>query len=161
PFSCSAPRYPRDSHRTPCGCKASCCMLYVTYIHEIHHTGLIYASAVISGDDERVDSAMRENTEDYQMFRARLDAVLREKSPQRLKDFLVAEGQWPENPTTDVDAALWMMIATSPALADQHQEAKSWLLAHGHEAEVQAIFGGRRSGEPKAGKITGRSTSRR
>jgi hypothetical protein len=99
---------------------------------------------------------MRENPDDYQAFRARLDAVLREKSPARLRDFLVAEGQWPENPTTDVEAALWMMIATSPALAEQHKEAETWLLAHGHEAEVQAIFG-----ERKAAKVTTRSRSRR
>ena len=99
---------------------------------------------------------MGEHPDDYQAFRARLDAVLREKSPERLRDFLVAEGQWPENPTTDVEAALWMMIATSPALAEQHPEAERWLLAHGHEAEVQAIFG-----ERKAGKTATRSRSRR
>src|SRR5215469_12067758 len=99
---------------------------------------------------------MRENPMEYQAFRARLDAVLREKSPERLRDFLVAEGQWPENPTTDVEAALWMMIATSPALAEQHKEAESWLLGHGHEAEVQAIFG-----ERKAAKTPTRSRSRR
>ena len=84
---------------------------------------------------------MGESYEAYQAFRARLDAVLREKSPARLRDFLVAEGQWPEHTTTDIEAALWMMIATSPALSDQHAEAKRWLLSHGHETEAGAIFG--------------------
>ena len=84
---------------------------------------------------------MRENQPEYRAFRARLDAVLREKAPARLRDFLIAEGQWPEDVTTDVEAALWMMIATSPALADQHREAERCLLSHGHETEARAIFG--------------------
>ncbi|MGO8951418.1 MAG: hypothetical protein ACLQUY_27945 [Ktedonobacterales bacterium] len=88
---------------------------------------------------------MGESHQAYGQFRARLDAVLREKNPDHLRDFLVSEGQWPEDTTTDTVAALWMMIAASPALADQHAEAKRWLLSHGHEAEARAIFG-----EPKA-----------
>ena len=88
---------------------------------------------------------MADNHTAYQTFRARLDAVLREKSPDRLRDFLVAEGEWPEHAKTDIDAALWMMIATSPALSDQHAEAKHWLLAHGHETEARAIFGERKT----------------
>jgi hypothetical protein len=79
----------------------------------------------------------------YQAFRRRLDAVLRQKDPAALRAFLLAEGQWQADAQTDVDAALWMMIATSPALADLHNEAREWLLAHGHAEEVQAIFGGR------------------
>ncbi|GEM_PF-616865 len=88
---------------------------------------------------------MDERRSDYKAFRTRLDAVLRERDPQRLRDFLVAEGQWPEDTQTDTEAALWMMIATSKALADQHEEAKQWLLTHGHEAEARAIFGERRN----------------
>jgi len=93
---------------------------------------------------------MGEHHDEYRIFRERLDAVLRERAPDRLREFLIAEGQWPENTTTDTEAALWMMIATSPALADQHQEARAWLISHGHEAEARAIFGekSRVVGEP-------------
>lgn len=80
----------------------------------------------------------------YKAFRSRLDDVLRHKDPAALREFLVAEGQWERDATTDTEAAMWMMIATSPALRSMHDEAERWLLAHGHEAEVSAIFGGRR-----------------
>ena len=95
---------------------------------------------------------MGEHNDEYRMFRERLDAVLRERVPARLREFLIAEGQWPENTTTDTEAALWMMIATSPALADQHEEARAWLTSHGHEAEARAIFGEKSSvvGEPNS-----------
>jgi hypothetical protein len=79
----------------------------------------------------------------YQAFRQRLDAVLRRRDPAALRDFLVAEGQWDAGAQTDVDMAMWMMIATSKALAHLHDEARAWLLAHGHAAEVNAIFGER------------------
>jgi hypothetical protein len=77
----------------------------------------------------------------YQAFRRRLDAVLRQKDPRALTAFLVAEGQWPDPPTTDPEAAMWMMIASSPALRDLHTEARAWLVSHQHEAEAAAIFG--------------------
>ena len=95
---------------------------------------------------------MGEHNNEYRIFRERLDAVLRERAPARLREFLIAEGQWPENTTTDTEAALWMMIATSPALADQHQEAQAWLISHGHEAEARAIFGEKSSvvGDPNS-----------
>jgi hypothetical protein len=98
------------------------------------------------------DSTVSEKHSDYSAFRAQLDAILREKNPDRLRDFLVAQGQWPENATTNVEAALWMMIATSPALADQHDEAERWLRTHGHETEVKAIFGERKTTRAKASK---------
>jgi hypothetical protein len=85
--------------------------------------------------------AVSEKSGNYSAFRTQLDAILREKNPDHLRDFLVAQGQWPENATTNVEAALWMMIATSPALADLHGEAERWLRSHGHETEVKAIFG--------------------
>jgi hypothetical protein len=97
-------------------------------------------------------STVSEKFGDYSAFRMRLDTILREKNPGRLRDFLVAQGQWPENATTNVEAALWMMIATSPALADLHDEAKSWLRTHGHETEVKAIFGERKTTRAKPGK---------
>lgn len=85
---------------------------------------------------------------DYKKFRSQLDAVLRQRDPARLRQFLIEQGQWTEEQQTDTEAALWMMIATSPALADMHAEAERWLLSHGHEAEAQAIFARRGKGSP-------------
>ena len=93
----------------------------------------------------------------YQAFRQRLDAVLRRKDPALLRDFLVAEGQWDADAQTDVDMAMWMMIATSKALAPLHDEARAWLLAHGHATEVNAIFGER----PRPSGGPGRPPARR
>ena len=85
----------------------------------------------------------------YPEFRRRLDTVLRQRDPTALRTFLIAEGQWSAETTTDPEAAMWMMIATSPALSGDHAEARQWLMTHGHEAEAQAIFGARRSqGKP-------------
>ncbi len=86
---------------------------------------------------------------DYKRFRGQLDAVLRQRDPQRLRQFLIEQGQWTEDQQTDTEAALWMMIATSPALTDMHDEAERWLLSHGHESEAQAIFARRAKGAPK------------
>ncbi|HEU5347466.1 MAG TPA: hypothetical protein VFU63_02520 [Ktedonobacterales bacterium] len=89
----------------------------------------------------------------YPEFRRRLDEVLRQRDPAALRAFLVAEGQWTDKTTTDPEAAMWMMIATSPALASLREDARHWLLTHGHEAEAQAIFGAKRSpGKPSAQK---------
>lgn len=85
---------------------------------------------------------------DYQKFRSQLDAVLRQRDPALLRQFLIEQGQWTEEQQTDTEAALWMMIATSPALTDLHAEAETWLLSHGHEAEAQAIFARRGKGGP-------------
>ena len=82
----------------------------------------------------------------YPEFRRRLDTVLRQRDPTALRTFLIAEGQWSAETTTDPEAAMWMMIATSPALASDHADARQWLMTHGHETEAQAIFGARRSG---------------
>ena len=82
----------------------------------------------------------------YPDFRRRLDGVLRQRDPAALRAFLIAAGQWGEETTTDPEAAMWMMIATSPALASDHADARQWLMTHGHETEAQAIFGARRSG---------------
>jgi hypothetical protein len=103
-------------------------------------------------------SNVSEKHSDYSAFRTRLDSILREKNPTRLRDFLVAEGQWPEDATTNNEAALWMMIATSPALADQHDEARRWLLSHGHETEVKAIFGERKITRAKPKKSNRQSS---
>lgn len=89
--------------------------------------------------------AMSDSASSYPAFRHRLDDVLRQRNPAALRAFLIAEGQWTEETATDPEAAMWMMIATSPALASQRDEARQWLMTHGHEAEAQAIFGARRS----------------
>ena len=74
---------------------------------------------------------------DYQKFRSQLDAVLRQRDPALLRQFLIEQKQWTDEQQTDTEAALWMMIATSPALTDMHAEAERWLLSHGHEAEAR------------------------
>src|SRR6185437_4342458 len=88
---------------------------------------------------------MSDSTSDYPAFRRRLDTVLRQRDPAALRAFLIAEGQWKPETATDPEAAMWMMIATSPALANLRDEARQWLMTHGHEAEAQAIFGANRS----------------
>ena len=129
-----------------CSAGVHCCMLYWVIASmrpdvALHWVGIEKESALRMG----------EHQDQYQIFRERLDAVLRERAPDRLREFLIAEGQWPENTTTDTEAALWMMIATSPALTDQHQEARVWLISHGHEAEARAIFGEKSSVVGEAG----------
>lgn len=92
----------------------------------------------------------------YQEFRAKLDAVLRQRDPAALRAFLVAEGQWDANATTDPERALWLMIATSPALGAMKAEALRWLTDHGHSAEVQALTGGTDAqAKPAGGKRRG------
>lgn len=93
----------------------------------------------------RRETVMSTGQTDYKAFRQRLDAVLRQTNPVVLRDFLIAEGQWQQDASNDAEAAMWMMIAASTALADLHDEARHWLLGNGHEAEANAIFG-RRSG---------------
>lgn len=89
--------------------------------------------------------------QDYKAFRQRLDAVLRQRDPAALRAFLVAEGQWQPDAQTDAEAAMWMMIAASPALKDLRGDAERWLLTHGHEAEAGAILGTRRTTPTSAG----------
>ncbi|HEU4785500.1 MAG TPA: hypothetical protein VFS83_19320 [Ktedonobacterales bacterium] len=87
---------------------------------------------------------MSDSTSGYPEFRRRLDNVLRQRDPAALRAFLIVEGQWTPETATDPEAAMWMMIATSPALANLRDEARQWLMAHGHAAEAQAIFGANR-----------------
>jgi hypothetical protein len=84
----------------------------------------------------------------YEGFRARLDAVLRQRDPAALRAFLVAEGQWDVDTATDPARALWLMIATSRALGDLHAQAFRWLTDHGYAAEVAALRG-RGAAEPR------------
>ena len=94
--------------------------------------------------------------QDRESFRQRLNAVLRRRNPAELRAFLIAEGQWEPEARTDEEAAMWMMIAASPVLADLHAEAEHWLMAHGHEHEAQAILGRSRGrGKPAGGRAAG------
>src|SRR5262249_20229991 len=93
-------------------------------------------------------ATMSDDRANYQAFRQRLDAVLRQIDPAALRAFLIAEGQWEQDAHTDAERAMWLMIATSPALAELRDQAREWLLAHGYAAEVGAIFGGRKVPDP-------------
>ena len=104
---------------------------------------------------------MSDSTSGYPDFRRRLDDVLRQRDPSALRAFLIAEGQWTPETATDPEAAMWMMIATSPAFANQRDAARQWLMAHSHETEAQAIFGAKRSsGKPSAHKGQSHSKNR-
>jgi hypothetical protein len=81
----------------------------------------------------------------YPDFRKRLDAVLRQRDPAALRAFLIAEGQWDAETATDPERAMWMMIATSPALAPLHADAIAWLGQHGYQEEAQTLAGRRDS----------------
>jgi hypothetical protein len=72
-------------------------------------------------------------------FRQRLDAVLRRRDPVAVRTFLIAEGQWEATTTTDPARAMWLMIATSPALRDLHAEATHWLADHGFASEARML----------------------
>jgi hypothetical protein len=107
---------------------------------------------------------MSGNTGKIGGFRQRLDAVLRRRNPAELRAFLIEEGQWTPEAATDEEAAMWMMIAASPVLADLHPEAERWLMDHGHELEARAILGGQHTAsgrsEPKAAARTPDGRSR-
>lgn len=87
------------------------------------------------------------NTDDqpgaYKPFRERLDAVLRTKDAERVRAFLIEQGQWSEADQGDSAFAMWMMIAGSPNLASLHGEAERWLRENGHDEEARIIAGGR------------------
>jgi hypothetical protein len=88
-------------------------------------------------------------------FRAELDGVLRRRDPAALRAFLVERGQWTPATTTDPEAAMWMMIAASPALTDLRGAAETWLRSHGHAAEAEAILGRGRSAGARKGPTSG------
>jgi hypothetical protein len=92
----------------------------------------------MSPEDEGIDKAT---------FRRQLDATLRQRDPHALQAFLLESGQWQEDAVpADVPAAMWMMILASPALADLHAEAQSWLQSHGHTQEAELLAGRKKSG---------------
>ena len=98
----------------------------------------------------------RDQQPSYQTFRRRLDDVLRTRDPASLRAFLLAEGQWRPEQQTDDEAAMWMMIAASPALAEMHDEAERWLMSHGHAPEARAILGPGRQGQHEPPRPTQR-----
>jgi hypothetical protein len=77
---------------------------------------------------------------DYASFRQRLDAVLRTLDVKQVSKFLIAEGQWQPGQPADAEYAMWMMIAGSPALRDLHEQARQWLITHGHEEEADMML---------------------
>lgn len=77
---------------------------------------------------------------DYANFRQRLDAVLRTRDVKRVSAFLIAENQWHEGTPADPEYAMWMMIAGSKSMRDLHEQARQWLVSHGHEEEANAVL---------------------
>ena len=75
----------------------------------------------------------------YPEFRRKLDEVLRHRNPALLREFLIAQGQWTADTSTDPERAMWMMIATSPALRELHEEAGRWLTDHGYAEEARLL----------------------
>lgn len=75
----------------------------------------------------------------YPEFRSQLDQILRSKNPETVRQFLVGQGQWDEDFAGDVEHAMWMMIAGSPALQELHNEAQNWLVQHGYQAEAEML----------------------
>lgn len=101
----------------------------------------------------------------YPEFRQQLDSILRAKNPEAVRQFLIAQGQWSGEDQPDIERAMWMMIAGSPALRDLHSEAQAWLVNHGFQAEAEVIRGqekppARRRGTSPKGQGS-QSTARR
>lgn len=77
---------------------------------------------------------------DYTSFRQRLDEVLRTLDVKQVSSFLIVEKQWQSGHPSDPEFAMWMMIAGSPTLRDMHEQARQWLIAHGHQEEANAVL---------------------
>jgi hypothetical protein len=92
---------------------------------------------------------------EYASFRQRLDVVLRTRDVQQVSSFMIAEDQWEPDVPADPTFAMWMMIAGTPTLKELHAEARSWLIAHDHTEEAEAILSrsqGGSGGKPGAGR---------
>ena len=90
---------------------------------------------------------------EYTNFRQRLDAVLRTMDVRQVQQFLIDEKQWNANALPlDPEFSMYMMIAGSSALRNLHEQARSWLVSHGHEAEAQAVLGRGKKQEARTGK---------
>jgi hypothetical protein len=88
----------------------------------------------------------------YSNFRQRLDAVLRTRDVKQVQDFLIAEGQWGPGTPANAEFAMWMMIAGSQTLQNLHEEARKWLVSHGHESDAEAVLRRGRGAGSKQGK---------
>ncbi len=77
---------------------------------------------------------------DYANFRQQLDAALRTLDVKQVQAFLIAEGQWSPGSPADPEFAMWMMIAGSKTLRDLHEQARKWLVSHGHGADAEAVL---------------------
>ena len=84
---------------------------------------------------------------DYTNFRQQLDVVLRTLDVKQVQKFLIAWKQWQPGQPPDPEFAMWMMIAGSPTLRDLHEQARKWLISHGHAEDADAVL--------KRGKGTG------
>jgi hypothetical protein len=89
---------------------------------------------------------------DYPAFRRDLDTTLRQQDPARLREFLIARGQWRADTPTDPERAMWLMIAASPNLRDLHAAARAWLEEHGHGSEAAAVMNHPATGAKRAQK---------
>lgn len=89
---------------------------------------------------------------DYTNFRYRLDAVLRTLDIKQVQDFLIAQKQWQPGQPADPEFAMWMMIAGSPTLRDLHDQARKWLINHGHADDADAVLKRSKSTGQKQGK---------
>lgn len=95
------------------------------------------------------------DTTDYAGFRQRLDQVLRSRDVRQVRAFLIEEGQWTLEQPANPEYAMWLMIAGTPALKDLHQEARQWLIGHGHGEAAEAVLGHKQAGS-QGGKNTGK-----
>ena len=89
---------------------------------------------------------------DYANFRQHLDAILRTRDVKQVQDFLIAEGQWSPGTTANAEFAMWMMIAGSSTLRDLHEQARRWLVSHGHADDADAVLKRGKSSGNKQGK---------
>lgn len=67
---------------------------------------------------------------------------------------MLAEDQWSPGAPADPLFAMWMMIAGTPTLAELHEQARAWLVEHGHEAEASALLArqNKQGGQGKQGQ---------
>ena len=89
---------------------------------------------------------------DFVGFRQQLDAVLRTRDVQQVRKFLIAKEQWSEELPADPEFAMWMMIAGSRTLRDLHEQARKWLVSHGHGADAEAVLRRGKGADDKQGK---------
>jgi hypothetical protein len=94
----------------------------------------------------------------YANFRQHLDAVLRTLDVQQVQKFLIDEKQWNANALpADPEFSMYMMIAGSSTLRDLHEQARAWLVNHGHTDDAQAVLGQGKKQGTKTGKGNQRS----